>query len=374
MIGVLATRLMRLLPGEAAHRLTIRGLAMTNVVGATPSLAPANTMLHTTVAGLSFPNPLGLAAGFDKDAEVIAPCLGLGFGFVEVGTITPKAQPGNPKPRVFRLPVDGGVINRYGFNNQGMAAAAARLEKYSNNIQAGIPIKGIVGVNIGANKDSEDWADDYFRGAEHLAQYADYITINISSPNTKGLRGLQEPELLRHVLKAAKDGMSAANAVRPLMLKIAPDLDHEGLTAVLDVALDEGCAAIIIANTTISRPEHLQHPSKNEIGGLSGRPLFQLSNRVLYDASQYLKSIEADTRLPIIAAGGVDGAKAAYLKLLLGASLVQIYTGIVHKGPTLPGEILAGLVSLLKRDNIKNIDELKALSLSFEAAEDRAYR
>jgi dihydroorotate dehydrogenase len=260
------------------------------------------------------------------------------------------------------------VINRYGFNNDGMKAAMKRLAAYPSPASRGM----IIGVNIGANKDSADRVQDYLLAAEELSPYADYITVNVSSPNTPGLRGLQEPKFLKDVLKAAKAGMKSAGAIRPLMLKIAPDLDHEGLLAAIDVALKEECQGLIIANTTVSRPDHLQGSNKNQAGGLSGRPLFTPSSQMLMEAYAHLKSIEAEDKLPLIAAGGVDSAEAAYVKLLLGASLVQLYTGLALKGPQLPSEIVTGLGKLLERDGAESLNQIRGASLNFEEAVQRA--
>lgn len=377
MIWPLAARLARQLPGEAAHRLAVKSLAL----GVGPKFpAAAHPAMATTVAGLEFSNPLGLAAGFDKNAEAISGALALGFGFTEVGTITPQSQPGNPKPRVFRLPGDGAVINRYGFNNDGMARAGQRLARYrkrpvsggpqsggpqSGGPKSGVAVSGgIVGVNIGANKDSADRVQDYHLTAESLAQYADYLTVNVSSPNTPGLRGLQEPEFLNEVLAATTSGMVAAGHRRPVMLKIAPDLDRDGVIAAVDVALAHGCGGIVISNTTISRPE-LTDAHRDQAGGLSGRPLMALSSEVLSLARQHLSSIGASADLPIIAAGGVDSATTAYIKLLLGASLVQVYTALALHGPTLPAQILTGLADWFDRDGVTGLDDLKNSSLSY---------
>lgn len=345
MIWSLAETLARTLPGETAHRLAVVCLAH----GIAPKRTAApHPVLATQFAGMDLANPIGLAAGFDKDAEAMAGALGIGFGFVEVGTITPKPQPGNPRPRVFRLHEDDAVINRYGFNNGGMAAAARRLDRFRRQNTGG----GIVGVNIGANKDSPDRIADYHETACALAPFADYITVNVSSPNTPGLRGLQQAEELNAVLNAAAEGMKAAGAVRPLVLKIAPDLDESGLHEALDVALDHDLAAVIIANTTISRPSTLKSGFCNEAGGLSGKPLFDLSTRMLAQAALILKG-----RLPLIAAGGVDNAATAYAKILVGASLVQLYTGLAIKGVLLPSQITAGLAAMLVHDGYASVDD-----------------
>lgn len=356
MIWGAASQLIRLLPGEAAHRLAVRSLAL----GIAPRF-PADrhgARLATQLAELDFHNPLGLAAGFDKDAEAIDGALGLGFGLVEVGTITPLPQPGNPKPRVFRLDADGAVINRYGFNNSGMDRAAARLMSFRSRYQGG----GVIGVNIGANKDSRDRADDYRLTATRLAPFADYLTVNVSSPNTPGLRGLQEPEFLAAVLAAAQDGMDAAGARRPLMLKLAPDLDDAGLEAALEVAADHGCAGLIIANTTISRPASLSSRHRDQAGGLSGAPLFERSTGML------LRCRALGTPLPLIAAGGVRDAATAYAKILAGATLVQLYTGLAIGGVEVPKRILDGLAQMLARDGFARVADAVGAASSVDAA------
>lgn len=357
MIWRAASGLARLLPGEEAHRLAIRALS----AGVAPRVSASRhgKLLKAHVAGLDFPNPIGLAAGFDKDAEAMEGALGLGFGFVEVGTLTPLPQPGNPKPRVFRLPEDGAVINRYGFNNRGMENAAIRLAAFRQRYQGG----GILGVNIGANKESQDRVGDYGQGAAYLAPFADYMTVNVSSPNTPGLRGLQEPGFLAEVLDAAMAGMKSAGAVRPLLLKLAPDLDEDGLSAAIAVAGEKGCAGLIIANTTISRPDHLRHRHRHETGGLSGVPLFELSTRVLSRCRQL-----APVDLPIVAAGGVHNAATAYAKILAGADLVQLYTALAIEGVTLPGQILDGLAALLHRDGLASLAEARGAAATWQEA------
>lgn len=356
MIWSAAAALARHLPGEAAHRLAVKCLDY----GIAPKVdnKQYQSLMGRQIAGLNFVNPLGLAAGFDKNAEAITGALGLGFGFTEVGTITPKAQPGNPKPRVFRLPEDGAVINRYGFNNDGMDYAASRLSAFRNQPGQGHD-KGILGVNIGANKDSQDRVADYYQTAARLSPYADYMTVNVSSPNTPGLRGLQEPQFLKEVILAAQSGMKEASSKRPLFLKIAPDLDHEGLIAALDTALEQSLDGLIIANTTISRPDHLKNKYKTQIGGLSGAPVYALSNRMLFEAAQHLRSINAHSSLPIIAVGGVSSAESAWVKLRLGASLVQLYTSLALQGPDLPRRILSDLAMLIKRDGYDHLSDLE---------------
>ncbi len=331
---------LRLLDPETAHRLTLwaleRGLAPQAAAADDPALA-------TEIWGLRFASPLGLAAGFDKDARVMAAMLGLGFGFVEVGSITPRPQPGNPKPRIFRLPEDGAVINRLGFNNGGLDAAAARLKAFR---QAAGP--GLVGVNLGKNKDTSEAADDYARGAEVLAPLADYLVVNVSSPNTPGLRALQGrgelEDLLGRVVAVLPDPPP------PLLLKIAPDLTAEDKADIADVCLAMGVGGIIATNTTIARPEGLMGRARGEAGGLSGRPLFAPSTAVLSDLYRLTEG-----KLPLIGVGGVTSGADAYRKIRAGASLVQLYTALVYRGPTLVGRIKNELAQLLREDGFETL-------------------
>ena len=318
------------LDAERAHRLTIRALK------AIPAGEPAkeDRQLAIRVAGLDFPNPIGLAAGFDKDAEVHGQMLGLGFGFVEVGTVTPKPQAGNPRPRLFRLARDRAVINRMGFNNGGFEAARARLEGRR---------RGLVGVNIGANKDSADRIGDYSAGVRELAPLADYLTVNISSPNTPGLRALQDKgalaELLAAVGEARSDGL-------PVFLKVAPDLEAQEVDDVARAAAEARIDALIVANTTVSRPP-LRSKHGGEAGGLSGAPLKDL-------ALQRLKDFRAATggAMPLIAAGGIETGADAYARIRAGASLVQLYTALVYQGPGVARAIAGELRSMLERDGL----------------------
>ncbi len=313
------------MPAETAHRAAIVGLKL---VPPNP-VPPGDPKLRTTVAGLSFPNPLGLAAGFDKNAEVAGAALALGFGFVEVGTLTPKPQPGNLRPRVFRLPEDGAVINRYGFNNEGFAAALKRLE--------GRPSE-LIGVNVGANKDSLDRVADYALGVRTFAAVADYFAINISSPNTPGLRELQGRAALDGLLAAALAARDEAAPGKPVFLKIAPDLDEGALDDILEVATARRIDALVISNTTIARRASLKSADRAEMGGLSGRPLFEPSTRLL--ARAYRATGGA---LPLIGCGGIEDAGTALAKFEAGASLIQLYTSLALKGPDVVGEVLAGL-------------------------------
>jgi dihydroorotate dehydrogenase len=314
------------LDAERAHRLTIGALKLL------PAGLPAgpDPMLAVTVAGLDFPNPVGLAAGFDKDAEVFRQMLGFGFGFVEVGTMTPAPQAGNPKPRLFRLAGDRAAINRMGFNNAGQAAALARLE-YRNRRG------GIVGVNIGANRDSADRIADYAAGVRAMLGVADYLTVNISSPNTPGLRGLQDKGALDELLAAV---IEARGAGPPIFLKVAPDLDARGIDDIARVAMARQVDALIVANTTIGRPALLSR-HRGEAGGLSGAPLKTLALERLRDFRQ-----ATGGALPLIAAGGIENGVDAFDRIRAGASLVQLYTALIYHGPGLAEEINRELTRL----------------------------
>jgi dihydroorotate dehydrogenase len=316
---------------ERAHEVTIAALAM----GLGPRGEDDDPILTTTLAGLALPNPLGLAAGFDKDARVPAACLRLGFGFVEVGTVTPRPQVGNPRPRIFRLVAEQAVINRLGFNNGGVAAAVARLVAKRPS--------GVVGVNIGANKDSADRIADYVAAARAVRDVADYITVNISSPNTPGLRGLQDPGELTALIAAV---LAEARAI-PVFVKVAPDLDPGAIDAIARVALDSGVAGLIVSNTTLARPGI----ASREAGGLSGAPLFAPSTEILRAFAR-----ATGKALPLIGVGGVASGADAYAKLRAGASAVQLYTGLIYHGPGLVGRIKSELAALLRRDGLTTVD------------------
>jgi dihydroorotate dehydrogenase len=334
MLYRLARPMLFSLDPETAHRATI--FALRGLPTGKPRFDPR---LATTAAGINFPSPVGLAAGFDKNAEVPDAMLALGFGFVEVGTITPLPQAGNPKPRLFRLAEDDGVINRMGFNNGGHAAALTRL--------AARPKHGVVGVNIGANKDALDRIADYVAGMRALAPVADYITVNISSPNTPGLRGLQDKSALDELL----DAVMALRTV-PVFLKVAPDLDKQAIDDVAAVTMARGVDALIVGNTTISRPP-LHSRWQGEAGGLSGAPLKSL-------AMEKLRAFRSATggQMTLIAAGGIDNADEAYARIKAGASLVQIYSALVYHGPGLAKSIAAGLARLLERDGFARVGEI----------------
>ncbi len=327
-----------LLDAERAHSLTIAGLKAAPL-GPPPASPRA---LAIRVAGLDFPNPVGLAAGFDKNAEVADKILALGFGFAEVGTLTPLPQSGNPKPRMFRLVIEHGVINRLGFNNNGQAVAAKRLAKRDRT-------RGIVGINIGANKDSEDRIADYETGVRVMAPLADYLTINISSPNTPGLRALQDEGALDALLERAIAARAPDGP--PIFLKVAPDLEPADIDAISRIAMDRSIDALIVGNTTITRPE-LTSRHAAETGGLSGRPLARLARQRLGDFRD-----ATGGEMPIIAVGGIDSAKEAWARIRAGASLVQLYTALAYQGPSLGRDIVRGLERLRKCDGFASIAE-----------------
>ncbi len=341
----LALPFSRLFDAENAHRLAVRALAL-KPKGGTPADDPR---LAVSAFGLNFKNPVGLAAGFDKNAEVPDALLALGFGFVEVGTLTPKPQAGNPRPRVFRLLRDEGVINRLGFNNEGFDAALARLFLRAPY--------GILGINVGANKDSIDRIADYVTGVEVFSPHATYLTINVSSPNTPGLRDLQQvatlDELIKRVLEARERAAQSGQGRKPILLKIAPDVALADLDGIVEIARKRAIDGMIVSNTTVTRPASLVEREAKEQGGLSGKPLFDLSTRML--AETYLR---AERAFPIIGVGGVDSAAAAWKKIRAGATLVQLYTGLVYKGFGLPREIKAGLSELLDRGKHRAIQDV----------------
>ncbi len=324
------------LGAEAAHRATIAALKL--APKRNPPEFPAS--LRTTVAGINFPSPVGLAAGFDKDGEVPEQMLSLGFGFVEIGTVTPKPQPGNPKPRLFRLVEDEAVINRMGFNNGGQSAAFERLGRSMH-------LRGVVGVNVGANKDSGDRIADYAIGVRRMSAVASYITVNISSPNTPGLRGLQDEGALNELLSAVEE----VRTEKPIFLKVAPDLGEGDPERIVRAALDHHLDALIIANTTISRPTLKSHHADQQ-GGLSGAPLKTLA----LDALRKFRAASGG-EIPLIGVGGISSVEDAWERICAGASLVQLYSAMVYEGPGIARRITEGLAQRLQSDGYSSISE-----------------
>ncbi|MFV0281369.1 MAG: quinone-dependent dihydroorotate dehydrogenase [Rhodoblastus sp.] len=345
MIGLfdsLARPVLLALDAENAHAATVAALKIAPI----PNSAADDPRLAVEAFGLKFPNPVGMAAGFDKNGEVPDALLALGFGFVEVGTVTPLPQPGNPRPRLFRLAADKGVINRFGFNGAGADAVARRLRARSGR-------KGIVGVNVGANKEAADRIADYVAGVKNFTDTASYFTINISSPNTPGLRDLQQAAQLDDLLARALAARDEAAVRKPLLLKIAPDLALENLDDIVRIARDRGVDGMIVSNTTISRPETLRDGNAKEAGGLSGRPLFDLSTHML--AQTFLR---VEGRFPIIGVGGIDSAETAFAKIEAGASLLQIYSALVFEGAGLVGRIKRGLVARAAQEKLNSFAPL----------------
>lgn len=336
----LGAALLRRLDPEDAHVLAIRGLAFVPL----PAAPPDPPILHTRLAGLDLPNPVGLAAGLDKNGEALRGLSRLGFGFLECGSVTPKPQPGNPRPRLFRLSEDRAIINRMGFNNAGLEAFARRLTAR--------PKGATVGANLGANKDTEDKAADYVEGLGRLAGLADYFTVNISSPNTPGLRALQGraalDDLLGRIDAARPDGPARA----PVFLKIAPDLTAAEIAMIVEAALAHRIDALIVSNTTLERPATLRSPQAGEAGGLSGAPARPFAEKALRAAAE-----AAAGRLPLIAVGGIDSGAEAYARIRLGASAVQIYSALIYEGPGLVGRIKRDLADRLRADGFSTVSE-----------------
>jgi dihydroorotate dehydrogenase len=332
------------LSAETASTLALRvlrwrlgRLGFRNAAGPTDS-----PILQQRLWGREFPNPLGLAAGCDKDALAPDAMLGLGFGFVEIGTVTPRPQPGNPKPRLFRLGEDRAAINRLGFNSGGLDAVIARLGRRTH--------RGIVGVNLGVNRDSRDAVQDYREGIRRTAPFANYLVVNVSSPNTPGLRDLQARSMLEALLPELVAARDEAAGTAPLLLKIAPDLTADACIDIAEVASATRIDGLIISNTTTARPPGLRSRHASEAGGLSGRPLFAASTALLADMYRLTQG-----KLPLIGVGGVASAADAYAKIRAGASLVQLYTALVFEGPALIGRIKAGLAQLLARDGFRSV-------------------
>lgn len=341
LLGRLAMPLLYALDPEDAHRLAIRMLKIAPLA----HTAPDDTRLATRAFGLNFGNPIGMAAGFDKHGEVPDALLRLGFGFVEVGTVTPLPQPGNPRPRLFRLNADRGVINRLGFNSEGAAAVLARLAPRSG---------GIVGINIGANKDAPDRILDYVGLIERFAPVASYVTINISSPNTPGLRNMQQAAVLDDLLARvidARERVALRSGPTPVLLKIAPDLSLSDLDDVVGIARSRRVDGMIVGNTTIVRPATLRETAiAKEAGGLSGRPLLRLANRMLAETYVRVEGV-----FPLVGAGGIDSGETAFAKIRAGATLVQVYSGLVFRGLSLLAEIKTTLVAAIERDRMADL-------------------
>ena len=350
--------LLRLFDPEDAHRMAISGLRIL------PPMRPRadDPKLAVRAFGLNFRNPIGLAAGFDKSAEVPDALLRLGFGFVEIGSVTPRPQPGNPRPRLFRLERDEAVINRMGFNNDGAEVVLRRLAGRAQQ-------PGIVGVNLGANKDSPDRTEDYVRLIETFAPVASYFTINVSSPNTPGLRNLQQAnaldDLLARVIETRERVQQNAGDT-PVLLKIAPDLSLGELDDVVHIARSRRVDGMIVSNTTLARPETLRETARaKEQGGLSGRPLFRLSTRMV--AETYVR---AEGAFPLIGVGGIDGGGAALTKIRAGASLIQLYSALIYKGRSLIDSMKSDLVATLLRTRRDSLSEIVGADAAAITAED----
>ena len=347
------TSLTKLLPGETSHQLALATLSL----GMHPRYSPVQ--LPGEVAGLHFYNPVGLAAGFDKNAKVMAGCFALGFGSVEIGTVTPLPQPGNPKPRVFRLPEDNAFINRYGFNSHGMEVVALRLSKWRSSKLVG----QILGVNIGANRASKNKIEDYYIACSRLAGLVDYVSINISSPNTIGIRDLQKSGSLEKIIESVKYALVEANLVKPIFVKLSPDLNKKELFHAIEIMVNEGVSGVIMSNTTVSRFGLKNMKNREQDGGLSGEPLFRLSCEKLSEAYSF-----AAGKIAFIGVGGISTASDAYTKILLGADILQLYSSLAINGPHIVNQINTGLVKLCLGEGLKNLKEACGIFNSFDKA------
>lgn len=328
---------------ETAHDLAIKSLKF-NLFPSKAFEVKDEQMLNIKLLGKNFPNPIGLAAGFDKSAEVYNPLLKLGFGFVEVGTVTPLKQFGNPKPRIFRLEDDSALINRLGFNNDGMEVIKNRIKSNGK--------KGILGINIAPNKETKDQKNDFCLGLKHFFDIADYITVNISSPNTEGLRDFHDQKKLKNLLLALNK-IKRENEIKiPILLKISPDIKDNHISEIADVAIKNDISAIVLTNTTNGNRDNLTSVIKKEEGGLSGKPLQQISTNMI---KKFYKQMNG--KVPIIGVGGVNSGKSAYEKIIAGASLLQLYTGFVYRGPSVAKDIKKELIQILKAEGINNIKD-----------------
>ena len=329
---------LRLLDPETAHGLAIRALQTLPL----PLASPDDPILRTRLAGLDIPNPVGLAAGLDKNGEALRSLSRLGFGFVECGSVTPVAQPGNPRPRLFRLAEDQAIINRMGFNNAGLEAFADRLKAR--------PADAVVGANLGANKDTEDKAVDYVTGLKRLKGLADYVTVNVSSPNTPGLRALQGRAALDDLLGRLTE--ARGDDATPVFLKIAPDLTPDEIALIVEASIDHRIDALIVSNTTLDRPGSLTARDRDQAGGLSGRPLQARARAALSAAAS-----ASNRRLPLIAVGGIDSGREAYARIRAGATAVQLYSALIYGGPGLVGRIKRDLAQCLREDGFTCVAE-----------------
>ena len=345
-------KILKLLPPELAHSFSIQALKYLNLKFDNTN----DPILSQHILGLDFPNPIGLAAGFDKNAEVISSMFSLGFGFIEVGTITPLPQNGNPKPRVFRLEEDKGIINSLGFNNKGILKAKKNLIKFKRSSNK----NRIVGVNLGINKNSTDSINDYLFGIESFCNLANYITINISSPNTVGLRDLQLRGKIENLIKQVvlkREKIESLTKI-PIFIKISPDLNDDQLRDIALISLANNIDGLIITNTTINRPNNLLSKNKNFKGGLSGKPLFQASNKILKKMYNLTNG-----QIILIGVGGISSGSDCYEKIKSGASLIQLYSALTFSGPSLISKIKKELVDLIKTDGYKNISDLTGKSV-----------
>lgn len=351
LLFTLAKPFLHRMDAEQAHDFTIKALKHFPP----HKKSTSETELNISLWGMNFENPIGLAAGFDKNGEVPDAMLGLGFGFVECGTVTPLAQKGNPQPRLFRLPSDEAVINRFGFNNAGHDAVLQNLKDRKHH-------HGIVGVNVGANKDSTDRITDYVRGIRAFFSVASYFTINISSPNTPGLRAMQSREILDDLLAYTlheRDETTRSHMKKPVLLKIAPDISLQELDDIVEISRKRGIDGLIVSNTTIKRPKSLHDTAHRlQTGGLSGKPLYPLSTKILSEAFQ-----RVERQFPLIGVGGINSARTAIGKIEAGATLVQLYSALVYKGPGLIEDIKQGLRERLKKDNLSSPLELVGTAL-----------
>lgn len=354
-LASLSLPLVRKLDPEKAHELAIDALMLgVSVPFKRPEDDPA---LATRALGMRFSNPIGIAAGFDKNARVLRPLARLGFGFVEAGTVTPRPQPGNPKPRLFRLEEDRAVINRMGFNNQGIDRFAVRLARLTRPLPsgraggAGVP----VGANIGINKTGADPERDYPALVARVKPYVNYIVLNVSSPNTPGLRGLQDAARLKGIL----DAISARHAERPpLLVKLAPDLENDAIASIVEAAVQGGAQGLIINNTTLARPDTLRSPYKGESGGLSGRPLATRSTEML----RLVANIAAG-RLALVSCGGIESGQDILTRIRLGADLVQVYTAFAYEGPALIGRLKREMLQIMRAEGVEALDDIRGVDL-----------